>query len=224
MDLIKAMYARHAVRHYNGKPLNAKDKKQLQDFIKKINKENNLNIQLVTNEKKAFDGGKAARCNFTGCVNWIALIGPKSKNLDEKLGYWGEAIVLFAQAIGLNTCWVRSTYNDQPNKYKVKQGEELRCLISIGYGTTQGHQHESKKFSDVVRKPKKITYPKWFVKGVKYALLAPTGINQQGFTFSLKNDCIVKVKNNSFCKGLDLGIVKYHFELAAKAYEFKWAK
>lgn len=223
MDLIKAMYARHAVRHYDGKPLNAKDKKLVTNFINKINKEQNLHIQLVTDEKKAFDGGKAARCNFTGTVNWIALIGPKSKNLQEKLGYWGEAIVLYAQSIGLNTCWVRSTYNDQPNKYKVNKGESLECLISIGYGTTQGHPHESKTFSDVVKKPGKIQYPAWFVKGVKYALLAPTGINQQGFTFSLKNDKFVKVKNHSFCKGLDLGIIKYHFELAAYAFEFKWA-
>jgi hypothetical protein len=34
------------------------------------------------------------------------LIRKKSDDLDEKVGYWGEQLVLLAQTLGLNTCWV----------------------------------------------------------------------------------------------------------------------
>ena len=49
--------------------------------------------------------------------------------------------------------------------------------------------------------------------GVKTALLAPTAMNQQKFKFIL-NDNTVKVKPGlGFYTKLDLGIVKFHFEI-----------
>lgn len=57
--------------------------------------------------------------------------------------------------------------------------------------------------------------PDWFLRGVKFALLAPTALNQQRYIISLKND---KVEINSkigFYTKVDLGIIKCHFELGA---------
>ena len=65
--------------------------------------------------------------------------------------------------------------------------------------------------------------PEWFKKGVEMALLAPTAMNQQKFTFAINGDR-VKIKNGfgPFTK-LDAGIVKYHFEIGASPKEFVWA-
>jgi hypothetical protein len=41
---------------------------------------------------------------FIGVKNYIALVGPKSSVQEERLGYYGEQIVLKAQKLGLNTC------------------------------------------------------------------------------------------------------------------------
>lgn len=214
MTLIEAMYARHAVRHYDGKPLISKHKKELNTFIDKLNKQSGLHMQLITNEPKAFGGLKAKICNFTGCVNYLAIIGPKSPMLKEKSGYYGEQVVLKAQQLGINSCWVALTFNKVKSAYKINKNEKLVLVVALGYGTTQGHPHISKKMSDVVVNKGKL--PKWFTKGVEYALLAPTGKNHQGFTIELlKNDKVI-IKNKSFCGDVDLGIVKYHFELGYK--------
>lgn len=65
--------------------------------------------------------------------------------------------------------------------------------------------------------------PEWYIKGVEYALLVPTAINQQKFVFELvgENEVLVKSKIGP-CTKIDLGIIKYHFELGAGKENFKW--
>ena len=58
--------------------------------------------------------------------------------------------------------------------------------------------------------------PDWFKAGIEAALLAPTAVNQQKFTFTLDGDTpSVGVSANGPFVRLDLGIVKYHFELGS---------
>ena len=67
--------------------------------------------------------------------------------------------------------------------------------------------------------------PAWFRAGVEAALLAPTAINQQKFRFELVGEREVRaVQTGGFCRGLDLGIVKYHFECGAGKENFTWVK
>lgn len=51
--------------------------------------------------------------------NYIALIGKKSPNLEEACGYYGEKIVLRAQQLGLNTCWVAMTYSKVKTAFQI---------------------------------------------------------------------------------------------------------
>ena len=65
--------------------------------------------------------------------------------------------------------------------------------------------------------------PEWFQKGVEAALLAPTAMNQQKFLFRLdKNRVSVKAGFGFYTK-IDMGIVKYHFEIGAGKENFNWA-
>ena len=58
--------------------------------------------------------------------------------------------------------------------------------------------------------------PQRFVNGVNATLLAPTAMNQQKFFFTLQPDGSVKAAcGKGFYTKLDLGIVKYHFELGS---------
>lgn len=61
-------------------------------------------------EQKCFDSMMAHYGKFSGVKNYIALVGKKSETLDEELGYQGERLVLKAQELGLNTCWVAMTH------------------------------------------------------------------------------------------------------------------
>lgn len=226
MTLLEAVSARHSVRKYIDKELSADIIAALQDKIAECNKVGNLNIQLVQNETRAFTG-MLSYGQFSGVKNYLVMVGKKSKDLDERVGYYGEQLVLFVQTLGLNTCWVGLSYRKVPEAYNVGKDEKLVCMIALGYGETQGIGHKIKSIEEVSN-ASDIT-PSWFKKGVEAALLAPTAVNQQKFSFEH-----VGVKNNRHQirakKGfsmigytkMDLGIARYHFEIGAGTNNFEW--
>lgn len=221
MELIEAIRSRHSVRRYTDKPIEAEILNVLQAEIADCNKEGNLHIQLVTNEPKAFDSFMAHYGKFSGGKNYIALIGKKSDKLDELCGYYGERLVLKAQQLGLNTCWVAMSYKKIPTAFETGSGEKLTVVIALGYGETQGVEHKSKS-AEAVSNISAGT-PKWFNDGVRAALLAPTAMNQQKFTLTYADSKVTAKAGFGFYTKLDLGIVKYHFEVGAGKENFEWA-
>ncbi len=220
MSITEAMKARHSVRRYKNQPINAETISALQSEIDACNKESGLHIQLVTSEPKAFDGFMAHYGKFSGVTNYIAIIGKKDPALDEKCGYFGERLVLKAQELSLNTCWVAMTYSKIKTAFTVGQGEKLCVVIALGYGETQGVPHKSKSISEVSKSEG--TMPDWFKSGMEAALLAPTAMNQQKFLFTLNGGKVSAKAGMGFYTKLDLGIVKYHFEIGAGKENFEW--
>lgn len=221
MDLMEAMKARHSVRQYMDKPLEKKAVEELQAEIDACNQESRLHIQLVRNEPKAFDGFMAHYGKFSGVTNYIAMIGKKGPDLEEKCGYYGERLVLKAQQMGLNTCWVAMTYSKIKTAFRIDDGEKLCIVISIGYGKNQGSAHKVKTADEVVKGDG--AQPEWFRAGVEAALFAPTAMNQQKFTFALSGNRVSVKAGIGFYTKIDLGIVKYHFEAGAGTEHFVWA-
>ena len=226
MTLLEAITARHSVRKYLDKEIPADIIAALQDKIVECNNAGNLSIQLVQNETKAFTG-MLSYGSFSGVKNYLVMVGKKAKDLDERVGYYGEQLVLLAQTLGLNTCWVGLSYRKVPEAYNVGKDEKLVCMIALGYGETQGVPHKIKTVEQVSN-ASDIT-PSWFKKGVEAALLAPTAVNQQKFSFEYmgmsNNHHQVRAKKGVSMIGytqMDLGIAKYHFEIGAGKDNFEW--
>lgn len=213
MDISEAIKERHSVRAYTDKKIEGEVLLALENKIAEINGESGLNVQLVLNEEKAFGGRMAHYGKFSGVKNYIAMVGKKGADLSEKVGYYGQKLVLFAQTLGLNTCWVALTYKKVKTAYKIEEGEKLLLVIAIGYGATQGVPHKNKSINAVSNAGE--DSPEWFVNGVKAALLAPTATNQQKFFFTLKDGEVTAKPGLGFYAKVDLGIVKYHFELGS---------
>lgn len=221
MDLIQAMEERHSVRAYTDQPIEGRVREDLLSFIRDREAESGLRLPLVLDRPDAFSGLMAHYGKFSGVRNYIVLAGKNSGDLEEKCGYYGEKIVLHAQTLGLNTCWVALTYSKRKVRVPLAPGEKPRLVIAIGYGATAGVPHKSKPRESVTRVDG--TPPAWFLRGVDAALLAPTAVNQQKFTFSLTDDGAVSARAGlGFYSGIDLGIVKYHFELGAGRENFRW--
>ena len=227
MTLQEAIEARHSVRAYNEQPLTEDVVKVLEEQIALLNREGNLHIQLIQNETKAFQGTMAKYGKFRNVSNYIVMAGKKSEDLDERVGYYGEHLVLLAQTLGLNTCWVGLSYSKVPGTYILDDGEKIACYIALGYGETHGIGHKIKTVEQVSN-ASDVT-PSWFRKGVEAALLAPTAVNQQKFSFEyvgMKNSCyLVHAKKGFSVIGytqMDLGIAKYHFEIGAGKENFEW--
>ena len=231
MTLLEAIKARHSVRAYKELPLTEDVVKVLNEQIAVLNREGNLHIQLILNEPKAFQGTLAKYGKFRNVSNYIVMAGKKADDLDERVGYYGEHLVLLAQTLGLNTCWVGLSYSKVPGTYVLDEGEKIACYIAIGYGETQGVGHKIKTVEQVSRsavrtlgssKNASAITPKWFQKGVEAALLAPTAVNQQKFLFEyagIENNRHQVIAKRKFSMigytQMDLGIAKYHFEIGA---------
>ena len=213
MTLMEAIDARHSVRAYKDMPIPQEVRDQLDAFVKTCNEESGLNTTISYDDPAGFDSRLAHYGSFSNVRNYIILKGSKRADFDFVCGYFGEKIVLYAQQLGLNTCWTALTFNKKKVKELVPAGEALCMVIALGYGETQGNAHKSKSMYDVI--DVKGGMPEWFVAGVEAALKAPTAVNQQKFCFMLENDKpSVKVKGLGTYTKVDLGIVAYHFEAA----------
>lgn len=136
MTIEEAIKARHSVRAYKEQPLTEDVVNVLEEKIAELNREGNLHMQLILNEPKAFQGTLAKYGKFRGVSNYIVVAGKKTDDLDERVGYYGEHLVLFAQTLGLNSCWVGLSYSKVPGTYVLEDGEKIACYIAIGYGET----------------------------------------------------------------------------------------
>lgn len=218
MTELEAIEKRHSVRKFIRKPIDPEIVGQLKDKMEAVNKESGLHIQLFIDEPGAFDGNKPSYGSFSGCSNYFAIVGPKGK--DEEVGYYGQKLVLFAEALGVNSCWVALTYKKGAVKVDEAAGEKLYIVIALGYGETEGVQHRSKdasKVSDLTDDS-----PQWYKNGIRAALLAPTAINQQKFKISRSGNKVTAKAGFGFYTGMDLGIVKYNFEVGAGRENFTW--
>jgi len=215
--------ARHSVRRYTSEPISQEQKRQLDGIISECNRLGGLHIQLVTEEPEAFGRSRMAHYGRFGNVrNYVCLVCQKADDAEQRLGYYGEIIVLRAQQMGLNTCWVALTYSKKNTSFSVADGEKLYAVISIGHGAAQGASHKTKLPQQVA--PQWSAAPDWFKRGVMCALLAPTAVNQQKFRFRLlPGDRVEAYTLWGFFSKMDLGIAKLHFELGADRRHFEWA-
>ena len=227
MILQEAIEARHSVRAYKNEPLAEDASRRLEEEIAEVNRKGCLHIQLIQDEPKAFQGTLAKYGKFRNVTSYLVMAGKKADDLDERIGYYGEHLVLLAQTLGLNTCWVGLSYKKIPGTYVLEEGEVIKAYIAIGYGEKQGTSHKIKTVEQVSNASE--TTPSWFKKGVEAALLAPTAVNQQKFSFEYlgmnDNRHQVRAKKGFSMIGyaqIDLGIAKYHFEIGAGKEHFDW--
>ncbi|MCR4789013.1 MAG: nitroreductase [Lachnospiraceae bacterium] len=215
MEIKEAIKERHSVRQFKDIPIEKEKADRLTELIKECNEESGLNMQLMLDDPACFDTFLAHYGRFKNARNYIAIVGDKSKeDLDEIGGYYGEKIVLEAQMMGLNTCWVAGTYSKGKSRINAADGERIVCVIAIGYGENSGKPHRSKPVEKLCNVPEK-DMPDWFREGLDAALLAPTAVNQQKFLISLEDgEPVISAKNSPLAK-VDLGIVKYNFEAAS---------
>lgn len=227
MTIEEAIEARHSVRAYKEKPLEEGVAQRLEEEIAKVNMRGNLHIQLIRNESNAFRGTLAKYGKFRNVTSYMVMAGKRAEDLDERIGYYGEHLVLLAQTLGLNTCWVGLSYKKIPDTYVLEEGEVVKAYVAIGYGETPGVGHRIKRVDQVSNVSDQT--PTWFLEGVKAALLAPTAVNQQKFSFEYVGmngkRHQVRAKRGFSLIGytkMDLGIAKYHFETVAGKEQFDW--
>ena len=220
MTLKEAVYARHMVRKYTAEAISADSVALLKARIKELNAQYGLKIDLVTNNADGVPG--FAKLFFAkGVNNYFVLAGPESADLDEKLGYCGSELMLYAQTLGLNTWWVGFTYSKKGAAKNANVGAaKINGIIAVGHGQNDGVQHKLKTAAEI--SSYEGTAPAWFTAGVDALLHAPTAMNKMMYKVTgCGNKVSITCTNGNFA-GIDLGIGKNHFEIGAGKENFEW--
>lgn len=219
-NIMETIRSRHSVRSYQPTPIAPDIMDALQAIIDECARESGLNIQLVADNPEAFDVvGKFGL--IRGASSHISFVA-KDKSHDEAMGYWGQKIVLAAQDLGLNTCWM-GIFAKKKAAAKLGDGEKIRIAIAVGYGKTSGSPRKTKSIEELSA-VKCAEMPGWFEAAMEAAQLAPTAVNAQNFKIILHEDgksVTVEAPSSAF-GAFNLGIVKCNFELAANYYEADW--
>ena len=220
MTIKEAIPQRHMVRKYINKPISADTVTLLNARIADNNTKYGLNLKLVTNNSDGI-GGIAKLLLTKSVYNYIVLAGQDCSDLDEKLGYCGADLILYAQTLGLNTWWCGGMFNGKGAlKHMESANVRINGVIAIGYGQTQGNPHKSKT-ADKISKYNGET-PQWFKNGVEALLYAPTALNKQPYMVTGSENNVTITAGDGHFSGIDLGIGKYHFEVGAGKDTFEW--
>ena len=110
MDETDAIRQRHSVRQY--KPDRIEDDKValIKAKLHELNAEGNLHLQFIEDADKTYNKLFNKVAGLGSAPSVIACVGKDTPGLDQRVGYYGEKLVLYAQTLGLNTCWT-GTFN-----------------------------------------------------------------------------------------------------------------
>ena len=219
-DAFKAVVPeRHSVRKYTGQPIAPDAASALRDFLAACSSESGLDMMLVEDDPSAFRKLKAKITGISDVPAYIAIAGPADDPPLERAGYYGEAAVLLAQTLGLNTCWAMSCSPEHVNKL-LPEGRRMIIGIAVGYGKDPGKPHKNKPLEKIADTDGMSV---WFNKGIAAVMDAPTALNRQAFRFSYEGGKVDAVNTGGRINRIDLGIARFHFELGAGAERFEWA-
>ncbi|MDY0289695.1 MAG: nitroreductase family protein [Sphaerochaeta sp.] len=222
-DYLAAIEARSSRRAYTTEPIATEKAAYLQDRITTINSESGLSIAWLEDGSKAFTAMKSYGM-FKNVGSVMVMKGPETTpDLFERIGYYGQLLVLEATALGLGTCWVAGTYDKNSDLFSLEKGEKLVAVISVG-NVPQEQTLKERVISRTVRRktlPLQAFYtaegeaPQWFVEGIKAVQKAPSAVNSQRVRFQYaKEGVTATVPGNWATDPIDMGIAKLHFSLA----------
>lgn len=225
---------RRSRRSYEHRPLESKDITRLHSVCSNFKPFLDSRSVLVTQSPSdVFKGAIGPYGKIRGAPAFIAFIGNmENRNIQEKVGYMGEGIILEAEAMNLGTCWLALYKSKTVNSLvELDKKEQVLAITAIGYAKQQetieekfltgfGWTHRRKPLSDLVTGLDESDYPQWMVSALKAARLAPSAVNRQPWRFHVDSKSIT-VSVTSLRRGygsserLDCGIAMLHIEVAA---------
>lgn len=223
-----AIENRTSRRAYKKQRIELNKIEQIKILINNINQESGLTIQFVENGDLFLTGFKASYGLFSGMPSLIALVGKKADpELKQKIGYFGEFLVLECVSLGLGTCWIGGSYNREEcqKSIQIKDNEELICIIAVGNAAQNKTIKEllisqigkGKQSFDELLAKKDSTPPLWVTNGIEAARIAPSAANGKPIIYQYIKDqlSVTIAKKNHDAEEIDLGISMAHFQLGA---------
>jgi len=227
MTLLEAIDIRISRRKYLDVPVDEAAAQKISGWIAQYKKDGGVDFRLVLNDGAAFDGFLKSYGMLSGVKNYVGLIADgKDKHSQEKIGYYGELLVLNMTAIGLGTCWVGGSFDRKSCPFVLSDSEKIACTVAFGYVDDNLGKKENFIRNMTHRKSKTVNdmlisddpaLPEWLLDGMRAVEKAPSAVNRQPVKFSYQKGVVTAGVDNFDGDGFaaDLGIAKAHFDIAA---------
>lgn len=194
--------------------------------LTQLNGESGLSIELLYTNPEAINASFERAGFITGATAVFALIGEEGDpSLMEKIGYYGERLVLEIERYGLSSCWVGGTYDPERLPLRLQPGKKLCGVIPFGHVPPEMTAREKEIYDKVSAARKKPIeemmevdgeVPAWFIEGMKAVQLAPSAMNRQPIVFTYKDGKVdARVPGGNKAGSIDYGIAKCHFEIGS---------
>ena len=194
-----------------------------------------VRVEFITeNPEKVFKGIVGSYGKVKGAPAYAAFIGDLTDaNVQEKLGYVGEAFILEATALGLGTCWIGGFFNPEiaASQTATTPNEQVLAVTPVGHINREyslaekimsgfSTLHKRKDLASLCSGMDPSQYPEWVKTALEAARLAPSAVNRQPWRFVV-DEYSIKVTEDqktlpyNISKRLDCGIAMLHLETGA---------
>lgn len=234
----EAIDIRHSTRNYNRSSIEPKLLAALEEVCASFRPSKHVRAVLVRDSgENVFRGIIGNYGKVKGNPAYIAFIGKlHAPDVQEMIGYLGEAIILEATALGLATCWIGGFFRKKAVvDVQLQADEQVFAITPVGYPLEKltfderlmrGFKTERKRkpLTELVSGLPQSKWPGWVAAGLSAARLAPSAVNRQPWRFQVETDQVIlstdgKRGNFGLSRRLDCGIAMLHFELGASLYD-----
>lgn len=218
----EAIEKRVSRRNFTGEPLSASQIEAIQRLTAAANERSGLTIEFVEDGGIAFSNVRTTYGIFSKVRAMLLMKGKEDMaDFREKIGYYGESLLLDIVDMGLGTCWVGGTFDR--DAFVHAEGEAIPDVILIGNIGKPGLKDRlMMQVNHRNRTPleARITsdepLPDWIKSGMEAVIAAPSAMNKQKPRFEYSKGILTATVPNDYRADLtDLGIAKLHFEIGA---------
>ena len=209
-------------RTFKTENISEKQVEKIKALIAAVNEKSGLNVEFIEDGSAAFASARKTYGMFKNVRSMVVMKGnPAMVDFKEKIGYYGEDLILDLVDMELGTCWVGGTFDK--SVLSVPEGEEIICVILVGLIDKPNLKDRIMiRNAHNKRKPleERITsdteLPQWVKNGMAAIIPAPSAINKQKPHFDYKDGILTaSVPDDYIADLIDLGIAKRHFEIGA---------
>lgn len=226
----EAVEKRISCRAYAERPVEEPTLEKRRECVAQLRQRAGLPFQLCT-VPAGQPAVKLSGAMFSGTVSvCAALVAAADPISAEKVGYYGQELVLYATRLGLGTCWVAGTFDRASVAVTLGEGEKLWDVIPIGYAAQKTPAKQKMIRAGIRARDRALdtfvesgvpfsALPDWVRQGVTAVRLGPSAVNQQPVNIVYKDDRIFARlhKSGNDLVYNDLGIAKRQFEAGAAA-------
>ena len=239
-----AVRQRRSVRTYSKKPVPQELRQKLLEYAAGLVSPWGHGISVRFIEKTPDERGDKLGTYgvIKGAETYLAVVTQRGEHAAEAIGYGFEQLVLYAQSLGLGTCWLGGTFRRSAfaAQLELKENEIFPILSPVGYAAEKCGAFE-RAFRASLRADSRLPWEKIFFKNgfaaplteadagqfripFEMTRLAPSAVNRQPWRVTAEDGAFHFYKKSfsgapageTDMQRIDVGIALCHFDMAAR--------